>query len=132
MTLPDTDVQLVGRRTAMRLPGVSHGYPLTEFLDVYKVADKVFLIVTDDPANLIVTVKVPPERGRALQRNHETITPGRYFDKRHWVSVGAGPGITEDLVESLVIDSYDAVVENVPLRKRPKYPAKSINSHFQR
>lgn len=119
MTMSGTDIQLVSRRTAMHLPGVSHGYPLTEFLDVYKVADKVFLIVTDDPADLIVTVKVPPERGRALQRNHETVTPGRYFDKRHWVSIGRGRGITGGLVRSLVLDSYEAVLEKVPRQKRP-------------
>ncbi|MFI5476571.1 hypothetical protein ACIA6D_41120 [Streptomyces cacaoi] len=35
---------------------------------MYKVADKVFLIVTDDPDEQIITVKCEPERTRALER----------------------------------------------------------------
>ncbi len=37
------------RDTALVLPGVSHARPFTEQLDVYEVAGKAFLIVTDDP-----------------------------------------------------------------------------------
>ncbi len=54
------------RGTALALHGVSHGRPFTEQLDVYKVAGKVFLIVTDDPDERIVTLKAEPEYGRLL------------------------------------------------------------------
>ena len=54
-----------------------------------------FLIVADDDPDLqIVTVKVDPHHGDALRRDHDTITVGRYLDKRHWISVGPGAGIT--------------------------------------
>ncbi|WP_406118598.1 hypothetical protein [Streptomyces sp. NBC_00989] len=35
---------------------------------MYKAADKVFLIVTDDPDERIITVKSEPEHTRALER----------------------------------------------------------------
>lgn len=35
--------------------------------------------------------------------------PGRHLDKRHWISLGPGPGITERLVTDAVEDSYDLV-----------------------
>jgi hypothetical protein len=41
---------------------------------VYKVADKVFLIVTDDPEEQIITVKCEPEHARALERGYASIT----------------------------------------------------------
>ncbi|WP_426513088.1 MmcQ/YjbR family DNA-binding protein [Dactylosporangium sp. McL0621] len=63
------------RDTAPALPGVSHGRPFTEQLDVYKVAGKVFPIVTDDPDERIVTLKAEPEYGRLLQHEHPSITP---------------------------------------------------------
>jgi predicted DNA-binding protein (MmcQ/YjbR family) len=59
--------------TALALPGVSHGRPFTKQLDVYKVAGKVFLIVTDDPDERIVTLKAEPEYGRLLQHEHPSI-----------------------------------------------------------
>ncbi|WP_328826000.1 MmcQ/YjbR family DNA-binding protein [Streptomyces sp. NBC_00252] len=112
-------LQGTARRTALALPDVSHGYPFTPGLDVYKVAGKVFLIVTDDPDEQIITVKCEPEHARAQERGYASITPGRYLDKRHWISLGPGPGITERLVTDAVEDSYDLVTKWLPRRNRP-------------
>jgi hypothetical protein len=35
---------------------------------------------------------------RAQERGYASITPGRYLGKRHWISLGPGPGITERLI----------------------------------
>jgi predicted DNA-binding protein (MmcQ/YjbR family) len=112
-------VQDTARATALALPGTEHGYPFTEHLDVYKVAGKVFLIVTDDPDDPIITVKCEPEHARAQERGYASITPGRYLDKRHWISLGPGPGVTRRLVTDAVENSYDLVVERLPRRDRP-------------
>ncbi|MFI5967875.1 MmcQ/YjbR family DNA-binding protein [Streptomyces asoensis] len=113
-------LQDTARRAALALPDVSHGYPFSPGLDVYKVAGKVFLIVTDDPDEQIITVKFEPEYARELVRGYASITPGRYLDKRHWISLGAGPGITEQLVTDAVEDSYHLAVERLPRRDRPE------------
>lgn len=112
-------LQGTARQAALALPDVSHGYPFAPGLDVYKVAGKVFLIVTDDPGEQIVTVKCEPEHARAHVRDYASITPGRYLDRRHWISLGAGPGITERLITDAVEDSYDLAVERLPRRDRP-------------
>ncbi|MET7735827.1 MmcQ/YjbR family DNA-binding protein [Streptomyces sp. NPDC005402] len=112
-------LQDTARQVALALPDVSHGYPFTPGLDVYKVAGKVFLIVTDDPDEQIITVKCEPEHARALERGHASITTGRYLDKRHWISLGPGPGVTERLVTDVVEDSYHLAVERLPRRDRP-------------
>ncbi|MEU4878139.1 MmcQ/YjbR family DNA-binding protein [Streptomyces sp. NPDC021608] len=112
-------LQDTARQTALALPGTDHGYPFTEHLDVYKVAGKVFLIVTDDPDEQIITVKCEPEHASAHVRRYASITPGRYLDKRHWISLGPGPHITKRLVTDAVEDSYDLVVERLPKRARP-------------
>ena len=119
MTLSGAQIQGTAKATARGLPGVSSGRPFVEALEVFKVAGKVFLIVTDDPAELIVTLKCEPDRARALRRACRSITPGRYLDKTHWISVGPGRGITADLVEDLVAGSCDLVLDAVPARSRP-------------
>lgn len=122
MTMDGEQLQQIARRTAESLPMVSNGRPFTEALDVYKVASKVFLIVTDDPDELIITVKVEPDRGHFLRREYASITRGRYLDKAHWVSIGAGDGITEDLVEDLVEGSYQLVRDSLPKKEQTDSP----------
>ncbi|WP_104164685.1 MmcQ/YjbR family DNA-binding protein [Cryobacterium sp. N22] len=108
MTLSGEQLQQTARDTAAALAHVSRGRPFTPHLDVWKVRDKVFLIVTEDDSDLqIITVKVDPHHGDALRRDHDSITAGHYLNKQHWISVGAGRGVTKRLVENLVHGSYD-------------------------
>lgn len=80
---------------------------------MYKIAGKVFPIVTDDPDEQIIMVKREPEHARAHVRASASITPGRYLDKRHRILLGPGPGITERLITDAVEDSYDLVAERL-------------------
>ncbi|GEK80610.1 MmcQ/YjbR family DNA-binding protein [Agrococcus baldri] len=108
MTISGEQLQQCARAAASSLDGVATGHPFTPHLEVWKVHGKVFLIVTeDDPSLQIITVKVDPHHGDALRRDVDSITTGRYLDKRHWISIGPGPGVTTRLIEDLVHDSYD-------------------------
>ena len=120
MPLSGEQLQQVARSTANTLPAVTNGRPFTENLDVYKVVDKVFLIVTDDPDELIITVKIEPDRASDLQREYPTINRGRYLDKEHWTSVGAGTGIPRQLIEDLVEESYELVRTSLPEKDQPE------------
>ena len=113
MTLSGEQLQRHARDTALSLPYVTSGHPFTAHLEVWKVREKVFMIVTENDPNLeIITVKVDPHHGDALRRDFETIIHGRYFNKQHWISIEAGDGITTQLISDLVHDSYDLANEN--------------------
>ena len=103
-------LQAVARETAAALADVTEGRPFVDKLHVYKVGGRVFLIVTDDPAEQIITVKADPGDGRALRNEYRSVAAGRYLDKRHWISVGADSDITAEVVADLVRASYDLVV----------------------
>lgn len=111
--------QDVAGRVALGQPGVTRTWPFGPDADVFKVGGKVFLVTTDGPGSPLITLKCAPEDGEALRAQHATITPGYHMNKRHWVSVAAGPGITPELVEELVLDAYDLVVATLPRAQRP-------------
>ncbi|ASO20507.1 putative DNA-binding protein (MmcQ/YjbR family) [Actinoalloteichus hoggarensis] len=115
-------LQDTARKAALALPEVSRGRPFTPRLDVYKVAGRVFLIVTDDPNEQIITVECEPEHARAHVHAYASVTPGRYFDERHWITLEAGPGIVKRLITDVVEDSYDLAVQRLPRRDRPGPP----------
>lgn len=117
-SLTGARLQEIARDAAGALPGVSTGYPFTPHLLVFKVAGRVFLVLTEDPHEEIITVKAEPPHGAALTREHEGIQPGRYLDKRHWVSIGASATLTPSLVDDLVRNSYDLVVARLPASDR--------------
>ncbi|WP_245642899.1 MmcQ/YjbR family DNA-binding protein [Piscicoccus intestinalis] len=52
------------RETARALPGVTEGYPFTDTLQVFKVAGRVFLIVTEDPDQPFITSRRSPRTSR--------------------------------------------------------------------
>ncbi|WP_329296858.1 hypothetical protein [Streptomyces pseudovenezuelae] len=56
-----------------------------------------------------------PRAGTRLRLDHT----GRCLDKRHWISLGPGPGTTGRLITEAVEDSYDLVAERLPRRDRP-------------
>ena len=69
-------LQAVARETAAALADVTEGRPFVDKLHVYKVGGRVFLIVTDDPAEQIITVKADPGDGRALRNEYHRWPPG--------------------------------------------------------
>ncbi|NAZ88140.1 MmcQ/YjbR family DNA-binding protein [Kineococcus indalonis] len=117
-----TVVQEVAARTALALPGAGLSHPFGPEHDVFKVAGKVFLMATEATGQPIVTLKCDPEEARALRRQFAAITPGYHVDKRHWVSVAAGEGVTGELVAELVVDSYLLVLDGLPRARRPVLP----------
>ena len=78
------------------------------------------MIVTDDPNELIITVRAEPERRDPLFERFASVTAGRYLDKDRWISVGSGKGITRTVVSDAVNTSYRLVLKTVPRRERPE------------
>jgi predicted DNA-binding protein (MmcQ/YjbR family) len=108
---------------AQELPGADLEHPFGPGWDVYKVRDKVFMLLTEITREPIVIVKAVPEEGKALREQHEDITPGYHMNKQHWITLHPGGNLQKQLVEDLVTESYLLVRENLPRAERPVNPA---------
>ena len=106
---------------ALELPA-SELYPFNEECDAARVCGKWFMI-SSIRGKRIVNLKADPEEARALCESFESITPGYHMNKKHWISVMAGPGISAELVRELVTESYLLVVAGLPKYRRPVDPA---------
>jgi predicted DNA-binding protein (MmcQ/YjbR family) len=105
------------------LPGAGLEHPFGPGWDVYKVRDKVFMLLTDVTGEPIVILKTDPEDGKALREQHEGITPGYHMNKKHWITLHPSDDLSMPLIDDLVTDSYLLVVENLPRATRPVDPA---------
>lgn len=112
-------IQDVAGAAARQLPWSSCTHPFGPEHDVHKVRDKIFLMATEVTGEPLITLKVTPDESEALREEFASIRPGYHMNKRHWISVGAGEGITEELIEELVVTSYDLVVSTMLLSQQP-------------
>ena len=85
----------------------------------YRVGGKIFAMYTEGIGYPIVNLKTDPEESEVLQRIYPSIIPAWHMNKRHWISVGAGEGVTERVLEELVEDAYLRVMYSLPKAKRP-------------
>lgn len=113
-------IQRIVADVAGRLPDATCSQPFGPEYDVFKVRNKVFAMTTEVPGKKIVTLKCDPERSIVLREVHDTVTPGYHMNKRHWISISAGPGVTQEFVSGLVTDAYHLVIASLPTRDRPK------------
>lgn len=63
-----------------------------------------------------------PGEALALREQYRHITPGYHMNKKHWITLEAGEGVDEGLVEELVTDSYLLVVSHLRKAERPVDP----------
>ncbi|MFI5694032.1 MmcQ/YjbR family DNA-binding protein [Kribbella sp. NPDC051586] len=117
------ELQEHARARVQELPGANLEHPFGPGWDVYKVRDKVFMLLTDVAGEPIVIVKTDPDDSKALQEQHDGITPGYHMNKKHWITLHPSGGLPETLIDDLVTDSYLLVVANFPRAQRPVDPA---------
>jgi len=108
------EMQKIVADVAGKLPGAACTQPFGPEYDVFKVRGKVFAMTTEVPGKKIVTLKCDPDRAIILREVHETVTAGYHMNKRHWISIAAGGGITRALVTELVQDAYTLIVASLP------------------
>jgi predicted DNA-binding protein (MmcQ/YjbR family) len=119
MNMQDDTLQQYARNRVEELPGAGLEHPFGPDWEVFKVRDKVFMLITDITGEPIVIVKADPEDSKALREQHEDITPGYHMNKQHWITLHPGGDLQKRLVDDLVTESYLLVVENLPHAKRP-------------
>ncbi|HEY3506117.1 MAG TPA: MmcQ/YjbR family DNA-binding protein [Actinocatenispora sp.] len=119
----DNKLQELARERAQELPGAGLEHPFGPEWEVFKVRDKVFMLLTELTGESIVIVKAAPEDAKALREQHEDITPGYHMNKQHWITLHPGGDLRKQLVNDLITESYLLVVEGLPRAQRPVDPA---------
>ena len=84
----------------------SEDFPFGPDIYVYKVAGKIFAILSETAGVARVNLKCDPQEALMLRDIFPAITPGYHMNKKHWISIASGTEITADLLQDLIQDSY--------------------------
>lgn len=100
------------RGICMELPMVSEEFPFDSETIVFKVYGKMFCLGNVGSFESI-SLKCDPEYALELREEYPQITTGPYMDKKHWNYVYFD-GLSMELIKSLILHSYDLVVQKLP------------------
>lgn len=109
----------------MTLPGTTHDYKVDWQADRYHIGGKMFAMLGgDSEGKPIITLKCEPNRAEELRKTCKNIIPGYYMNKTHWNSVYIDSNISFDLLENLILHSYNLVFEKLTKKAQKHIIAK--------
>jgi predicted DNA-binding protein (MmcQ/YjbR family) len=89
----------------------------------FKVAGKMFALVTLGPAPRSVSLKCDPDLAPGLRRRYPAITAGYHLNKRHWNTVTLDGSVPEDELLDLIDHSYELAEARLPRAERDQLNA---------
>ncbi len=99
-------------------PGSVEDYPFGDEVAVFKVAGRMFALVSLGPASGSVSLKCDPGLAADLRGRYPAITPGYHLSKRHWNTVLLDGSVPEAEVLELIDHSYDLVLAGLTRSQR--------------
>lgn len=95
-------------------PHVTYDYPFDEKVRVYRIAEKMFALTTDEEP-LEVNLKCDPIYALELRSLYEGIRAGYHMNKKHWNTVTLSETDVDDLtIKELIDHSYELVFSKLP------------------
>ncbi|MCU7813885.1 MAG: MmcQ/YjbR family DNA-binding protein [Candidatus Thiodiazotropha sp. (ex Rostrolucina anterorostrata)] len=84
----------------LKLKASESGYPFGPDTLVFKVMNKMFALVSQKEKPARVTLKCRPADAEVLVAQYESIIPGYYMNKKHWITIS----LTDELPDHMLID----------------------------
>ena len=92
----------------------TESFPFDNDTLVFKVAGKMFALISLERVPPSVNLKCDPERAARLREAYAAVAPGYHMNKRHWNTVNTESDLDADLLQELIDHSYDLVVAGLP------------------
>ena len=104
------------REYVLQKPSVTEGFPFGEDTLVFKVNNKVFLLVGLDASPLQFNVKCDPDKAIELREEFpEAVLPGYHMNKKHWNTIIVDGTLSQKQLKEMMDHSY-ALVAKIKVR----------------
>ena len=100
--------------------GVTEDFPFDEETLVFKVLDKMFVLIPLERIPLQVNLKCDPECVLDLREKYSAVLPGYHMNKKHWNTILIDGSLKRDLIFEWIDHSYELVVQGLKKADREK------------
>ena len=87
---------------------------------VFKVMNKMFALVSQKEETPRVTLKCNPADAVVLVSQFESIVPGYYMNKKHWITVSLEGDVPIGIIRDLATKSYELVFSKLTKSEKKK------------
>lgn len=98
--------------------GVESGCPFGPEALVFKVMGKMFALVSQQDKPARVTLKCRPADAEVLVNQYDSVVPGYYMNKRHWITISLDGELSQRMLTDLADTSYTLVVSKLTRAQR--------------
>lgn len=98
------------RDYCLAIQQVEEGFPFGESTLVFKIKNKIFLLLALDAIPLQFNVKCLPAKAIDLREAYpDNILPGYHMNKKHWNTIILNGKLSSNLIRQMIEDSYSLV-----------------------
>ena len=97
---------------------VTEDFPFGEDTLVFRVMNKIFLLVSLSSSPLQFNAKCAPEKAIELREQYEAIIPGYHMNKKHWNTVILDGSLSTSLIKEIIDNSYELIVQSLPKKDK--------------
>lgn len=109
------------REYALSLKNVTESFPFDDVSLVFKVENKMFLLLPLDAAEPSVSVKCNPEKAEQLRERYRAVEPAYHFNKKYWNTLYLERDLDAEEIKRWIDHSYREVLAKLPRRIRENY-----------
>lgn len=109
---------------AAQLEGAKESFPFGEETLVFKIKDKMFLLLALDVNPPHINVKCDPEKAKQLREDFLVVQPGYHMNKKHWNTVICDGSVPDSMVKEWIRESYELVAGPAVKKKSVKKKGK--------
>ncbi len=121
------DAELV-REYCLLKTATTEDQPFGPDVLTFRVAGKIYLLLSLEAFPSQFNVKCDPERAIELRANHPAVIPGYHMNKKHWNTVILDGTLSADLVHSMIDESYELIFSSLTKKKRTEVEAVETTS----
>jgi len=111
------DLELI-RNYALQFKSSTESFPFDSDTLVFKVAGKMFLLISLEASPLRFSFKHLPEDGLIYREEHPAVEGAYHMSKVHWSMVSLDGSIPPETLLSWIKASHDLVVSKLPKYKQ--------------
>jgi predicted DNA-binding protein (MmcQ/YjbR family) len=106
------------REYCLSKKAITEDFPFGEDTLVFRVMNKIFLLVSLSSSPLQFNAKCNPDKAIELREQYEAVQPGYHMNKKHWNTIIMDGSLSNAQLKEMIDDSYYLIVQSLPKTER--------------